>query len=117
LAKVFPLTKEDIMLNGDRLERELMARRENWNDGISIYMRQITVGDGTMVAAPVSMVKHGTRLMYEPMLVLDVQLSQKLMDELWQCGVRPSEGSGSAGQLAAVKYHLEDMRNLVFKKD
>ncbi len=41
--------------------------------------------------------------------------AQELMDSLWQCGVRPSEGTGSAGQLAAVQYHLEDMRKLVFE--
>jgi hypothetical protein len=41
--------------------------------------------------------------------------AQILMDSLWDCGTRPSEGQGSAGQLAAVKYHLEDMRKLVFQ--
>ena len=33
-----------------------------------------------------------------------------LMDELWQCGFRPSEGSGSAGSLAATERHLRDMQ-------
>jgi len=42
---------------------------------------------------------------------------QLLMDDLWRCGVRPSSGIGSVGQLEAVKYHLEDMRKLVFKED
>lgn len=41
--------------------------------------------------------------------------AQEIMDELWRNGIRPSEGSGSAGQLAAVQYHLEDMRKLVFR--
>jgi len=36
------------------------------------------------------------------------------MDELWQCGLRPSEGSGSAGSLAATERHLADMRKLAF---
>jgi hypothetical protein len=41
---------------------------------------------------------------------------QKLMDDLWDCGLRPSEGTGSAGALAAVEKHLGDMRKIAGKK-
>jgi hypothetical protein len=41
--------------------------------------------------------------------------AQSLIDELWVIGLRPSEGTGSAGALAATQRHLEDMRALVFK--
>jgi hypothetical protein len=51
----------------------------------------------------------------EPCLRLDRDMAQQLMDNLWQCGLRPSEGSGSAGALAATQKHLEDMRALVFE--
>ena len=40
---------------------------------------------------------------------------QVLMDDLWSCGVRPTEGRGSAGQLDAVQGHLGDMRRVVQK--
>ena len=40
--------------------------------------------------------------------------AQALMDRLWSAGLRPSEGSGSAGALAATERHLADMRELVF---
>lgn len=40
---------------------------------------------------------------------------QGLMDELWTVGIRPTEGTGSAGSLAATERHLNDMRALVFK--
>ena len=40
---------------------------------------------------------------------------QVLMDDLWNCGLRPSEGTGSAGSLKATQEHLKDMRQLVFK--
>ena len=46
---------------------------------------------------------------------LDMQVAQSLMDQLWACGVRPTEGRGSAGALAATQQHLEDMRRLVFE--
>ncbi len=43
----------------------------------------------------------------------DIQ-AQALMDRLWKAGLRPTEGSGSAGALAATERHLVDMQTLVF---
>lgn len=43
--------------------------------------------------------------------------AQVLMDELYAAGVRPTEGAGSPGQIAAMKEHLSDLRRLVFKGD
>lgn len=42
--------------------------------------------------------------------------AQELMDELWNCGVRPSEGIGSAGSMASTERHLKDMRAIVGHK-
>jgi hypothetical protein len=42
--------------------------------------------------------------------------AQALMDSLWDCGVRPTAGHGSAGQMAATEKHLEDMRKIAFAK-
>lgn len=53
---------------------------------------------------------------HEPFLTMPMGSGQKLMDELWRTGLRPTEGTGSAGALAAVQSHLNDMRALVFKK-
>lgn len=50
-----------------------------------------------------------------PTLVMNTHQGQILMDMLWECGLRPSQGSGSAGSLAATEKHLADMRELVFK--
>lgn len=47
---------------------------------------------------------------------LDQDGAQQLMDELWRAGIRPTEGEGSAGQLAAVRDHLKDLQRLVFKE-
>ncbi len=54
-------------------------------------------------------------LRQEPTFELSQDVAQQLMDELWNCGLRPTEGTGGAGSLAAVNRHLEDMRTLVFK--
>lgn len=49
-----------------------------------------------------------------PVVVLDQDDVQDILDQLWAQGVRPSRGSAE-GELAATKRHLEDMRGLVFK--
>lgn len=49
-------------------------------------------------------------------MVLNRDDLQNLMDELWTVGIRPTEGTGSAGSLAATERHLADMRALVFKQ-
>ena len=55
----------------------------------------------------------GTEL--PPAFAMQDEQAQQFIDELWRVGFRPSEGSGSAGSLAATERHLEDMRALVFK--
>jgi hypothetical protein len=50
----------------------------------------------------------------EPTAAMRAEQAQELMDSLWDCGFRPTQGAGSAGQLDAVKYHLEDMRKIAF---
>lgn len=41
--------------------------------------------------------------------------AQVLMDSLWDCGIRPTEGQGSACAMAAQTKHLEDMRTIAFR--
>ena len=52
----------------------------------------------------------------EPFIEIELHEAQILMDDLWEAGVRPTEGSGSAGAMKAVQNHLEDMRKITFKK-
>lgn len=53
----------------------------------------------------------------KPSFSINNSEAQALMDDLWQAGIRPTEGSGSAGSLRATERHLEDFRKLVFKKN
>lgn len=47
-----------------------------------------------------------------PVMTLATESAQTLMDDLWRCGLRPSEGAGSAGALSATQKHLDDMRKI-----
>lgn len=49
-----------------------------------------------------------------PITRLRLAQGQQLMDELWRVGLRPAEGSGSAGSLAATERHLKDMQRIAF---
>lgn len=52
---------------------------------------------------------------YQEGIRISQTTAQQLMDSLWDCGLRPSEGSGSAGALLATQNHLSDMQKLSWK--
>jgi hypothetical protein len=45
---------------------------------------------------------------------LSPEQAQALIDGLWDCGLRPTEGTGSAGALVSVERHLADMKKVAF---
>lgn len=49
-----------------------------------------------------------------PFMSLPVESAQSLIDALWGVGLRPSEGTGSSGSLAATERHLDDMKTIAF---
>jgi hypothetical protein len=48
-----------------------------------------------------------------PLFSFDPTTAQHLMDELWNLGIRPTEGHGSTGQLAATEKHLDHVSTLL----
>jgi len=52
----------------------------------------------------------------DPSFEFSKKEAQHLIDELWDCGLRPTQGSGSAGSLVATEKHLNDMRKIVSSK-
>ena len=82
-----------------------------------IHHREGTIGPENAVAEPLimkSVTKENENKIIDPVMTLTKEEVQKWMDELWKLGIRPSDGEGSIGAIGAVKYHLEDMRKLVF---
>jgi hypothetical protein len=91
------------------------AQREIWSDTIGIRLG-VRGESGFAVAMPPTMQVIDPGSLIQPTLRLPLDAAQRLMDELWQAGVKPSQSIGSTGQVEAIKYHLEDMRKLVFKE-
>jgi len=50
-----------------------------------------------------------------PAMVIGPKEAQRVVDLLWESGIRPRAAAGSAGQLDAVGHHLRDLQKLVFK--
>lgn len=52
----------------------------------------------------------------EPSVRLSEEQAQKLTNDLWIAGYRPSSGAPSTGQIEATNKHLNDMRRIVESK-
>lgn len=98
------------------MKLETRCTRVEWERAIEIRMAWVGVNRFD-AAQPMVFVEHELGASIAPAITMHLDSAQQLMDELWQCGLRPSEGSGSAGALAATQRHLDDMRALVFKTE
>lgn len=87
------------------------AQYEPWQQAISIYIL-----DGKNIASSITFSEREEGLIYAPTLRIDEHSAQVLMDELWQCGLRPTAGKQSEGVITAQQRHLNDMRAIVSKK-
>ena len=95
---------------------KIVCHREPWTGLIKVLYGRIDHSSGRIYGAEPVVLKEVTPgIPVQPMVQLEYEEGQSLMDALWECGIRPSEGTGSAGAMAAVQKHLEDMRTLVFK--
>lgn len=53
---------------------------------------------------------------HTPSFSLDDTAVQRLFDQLWHSGFRPTEARDPSGQIGAMQRHLEDMRQIAFAK-
>ena len=70
---------------------------------------------GSSVGVRVQMEEREEGVPVDPTFHLGRDEAQTLMDDLWNAGFRPTEGTGSAGSLRATEKHLDDMRRIAFK--
>ena len=90
---------------------ETHVQNANWMNKIEFMLKS-----GRAYAQPlVFQEPESEAMLIESCFSLERNEAQKLMDQLWVCGLRPTEGTGSAGSLKATENHLSDMRKIVFK--
>lgn len=90
------------------------AHAAPWTDTIDIAVIDHGRRGHISVAGPLMMHEHKEGTVIDRCLSLQNEAAQKLMDDLWDAGLRPSEGSGSAGSLAATQKHLADMKQIAY---
>lgn len=82
------------------------------NDDITMYCRQ-TANGRRYYAKKIEFEEHVDGAWMEPMARITPTDAQQIMDGLWQCGLRPSEGTGSAGSLRATQDHLDTLKKIL----
>ena len=97
------------MMNFDKTE--IRVQKSPWSFGLEMLIRN---GDAVVKDVTFEPVEKYT--VVNPSLTISPNIAQQLMDDLWTAGIRPSEGTGSAGSLAATERHLKDMRDIVFQE-
>jgi hypothetical protein len=103
----------------DELRLKCWSQPQNgWSIGFMLWGCRMDMDERKKYSAIVTFVedKKGDFVHRDPSFSLTRERAQQLMDDLWTCGLRPSEGTGSAGALAAVERHLADMQRLVFER-
>lgn len=95
---------------------KIFIERRPWNDNFAVYLTDRTQNGVRAIATKIEMETIKDGFIAEPSFYMSGVEGQELIDELWQAGFRPTEGTGSAGAMAATQRHLEDMRRLVFEK-
>lgn len=88
-----------------------LARLHDYQDSIAILFR-----NNTHVVKPITLELKEQGVHIEPSIILDMDMAQQLMNELWVCGLRPSKGVSSTGQIEALHSHLDDLRKIAFKQ-
>jgi hypothetical protein len=89
------------------------AQRDMWSGRIALFAAAFN-GKRLSVATAVHFEDRPEGECPLPFWTLAPEEAQELANALWAAGIMPAQGAGSAGQLGAVQYHLEDMRKLVF---
>lgn len=90
--------------------KRFYTQYQPWMDTFAIHMRI-----GKTMATSINLQEYTPGVVSPPLLDITRDEAQQLIDKLYEVGLRPSLAAGTAGQLEAVKYHLEDMRKLALK--
>lgn len=106
-------------MSGPFLNQPLRARAlmQPWRNCIDLHLYQQMPDGSVNVVTRFEITRHEPGVIPpDASISLSIPEAQSLMDQLWDCGLRPTEGTGSAGALAATQKHLDDMRALAFAR-
>ncbi len=102
------------------MKTQIFANRVSFSNAIQLAFVQEGARGKTFAARPLVFDAIDDGQLIDAAATIQANEAQQLIDELWRCGLRPSEGTGSAGSLAATERHLRDMQAItkgLLKKD
>lgn len=95
---------------------QVRAVAAHWNDAIELVIYEKPLDGGRIVLSDTVWTKideaSAATVNVQPSFSIPTSAAQRLMDDLWNAGIRPTDGTGSTGQLAATQAHLKDMQEL-----
>lgn len=100
---------------------EFRAQLQDYSNYLQLYAKETKDGESFAVTCKglaFTLVSPERRNLIWPTfleLPLDTDAGQSLFNALWQVGFRPHKGESGIAHVEALKFHLEDMRKLVFK--
>jgi hypothetical protein len=98
-----------------RVERDLSFGPDTFR--IHLYARlpdgRIAIPEAALTMRVIDPKDAANTRSCEPILTTGQEALQSLIDELWHLGIRPTEGHGSTGQLAATEKHLTHTTQLL----
>jgi len=94
---------------------EIRAFNAPWRAAVELLLRDRATGAVATVITFRNLTEEERAVAMPPVARMRIEDAQTLMDDLWLCGLRPTEGTGSAGALAATQRHLDDMRGIAHR--
>ena len=92
---------------------KLLAQRSGFAmHGIEFLLLDRTFDDKLSKAKYIEFEPYDEQIYIDPTFHLEIAEAQSLIDNLWECGLRPTNITNVSGEVAAVKEHLGDMRKL-----
>lgn len=92
----------------------IRAQQMEWYSGISIGIFTLQEDNSIIAVKELTAIKLEPGSIIPDVMKITKRQAQILLDDLWHCGIRPSDGTGNTGQLAATQKHLDDMKEIAF---
>ena len=87
--------------------------RHDWTyDGYDVLIK---LGDSIVQPVLMELKPMEPNVFLDPSLRMEYELAQKLLQALWDAGLRPNNGESSLAHVEALKCHLKDMQELVWR--
>jgi hypothetical protein len=93
-----------------------ITHQDPWSEQVEFMLVLHENGQPRTVCKPLEFVEHPPGAPVNPTFRLYRDEAQELMDMLWNCGLRPTQGKSSVGQAEAVQRHLAGLRAIAFSK-